>query len=70
MRQDFPTIQEPPELSADRKPAWDTMNRLPLIIIGAVAVLLGGLFVVFATIDLPAPSQPVEKVIPNDRFPR
>jgi hypothetical protein len=44
------------------------MNRLPLIILGAVVVLLGALFVVFATLDIPAPSKPIEKVIPNERF--
>ncbi|MFD2261482.1 hypothetical protein ACFSM5_01190 [Lacibacterium aquatile] len=44
------------------------MNRLPLIILGAVVVLVAALFVVFATVDIPAPSKQVEKVIPNDRL--
>lgn len=41
-----------------------------LIKILLVVVLLVGVggFVVLASMDLPAPSQPVERVIPNDRF--
>jgi hypothetical protein len=42
-----------------------------LVIIAAIVVLviLGG-FAVLATIDIPAPSSRIERVIPNDRLPR
>lgn len=46
------------------------MSKLVVIALGAVGVvLLGGLLYV-AFFDLPAPSKPVEKVIPNERFAR
>lgn len=37
------------------------------VIIGAVVVLIVGAVAFLATRDIPAPSAPVEKVIPNDR---
>lgn len=33
-----------------------------------IAIIAGGVFL--ATWDIPAPSEQVEKTIPNDRFPR
>jgi hypothetical protein len=44
--------------------------RLTLIILAVVAVALlgGGVFLV--TWDIPAPSSTVEKIVPDDRFPR
>ncbi len=38
-----------------------------IIYIGLIAVLGGGLFLM--TWDIPAPSEPVEKTLNNDRFP-
>ncbi len=35
-----------------------------------VLVVIGGGVLVLATWDMPPPSAPVEKVIPNDRFTR
>lgn len=43
------------------------LTRFFLLLI-VVGVAGGGLFL--ATWDIPAPQAPVEKVIPNDRFPR
>lgn len=40
-----------------------------LLVILVLLVLVGGV-VVLATWDMPPPSAPVEKVIPNDRFER
>jgi hypothetical protein len=37
------------------------------VIIGAVVVLIVGTVAFLATRNIPAPSAPVEKVIPNDR---
>jgi len=44
--------------------------RLTLIILAVVVVVLlaGGVFLV--TWDIPAPSATVEKMVPDDRFPR
>jgi hypothetical protein len=46
------------------------MNRLALITAAAVVVVLVGGAIFFATWDIPPPSAKVEKVLPNDRFPR
>jgi hypothetical protein len=35
-----------------------------------LVLAIGGLTVFLATWDIPAPSQKVEKVLSNDRFPR
>lgn len=47
------------------------MSIRPLAIILAVlaVVVLGG-FAVLATMDIPAPTSRIERVIPNDRLPR
>ncbi len=47
------------------------MSKRSLVIVLAVLaiVILGG-FAVLATIDIPAPSTRIERVIPNDRLPR
>jgi hypothetical protein len=42
---------------------------LKFLILIVVVVLAGGA-VFLATWDIPAPTHPVEKVIPNDRFSR
>ena len=44
--------------------------RLTLVILAVVVVVLlgGGVFLV--TWDIPAPSATVEKMVPDDRFPR
>jgi hypothetical protein len=44
------------------------MKKILLIAALAVVVLIGGGLTVLATWNIPAPTQPVEKVIPNDRF--
>ncbi len=46
------------------------MRRLPLFVFVLVAGLLiaGGVFLL--TWDIPPPSTPVEKVLPDERFPR
>lgn len=44
-----------------------TLTRMTLI---ALAVAIAGGAVFLATTDIPAPVAPVEKIIPNDRFPR
>jgi len=46
------------------------MGRLMLVLVAVVAVLLIGGAAVLAFWDIPPPSAPVEKVIPNDRFAR
>ena len=46
------------------------MGKLFVFFLALIAVGLGGGAVFLATWDIPAPSQTVEKVIPNDRFPR
>jgi len=45
------------------------MNRL-VILAAVVAVVVVGGAVFLATWNIPAPSAKVEKVLPNDRFPR
>lgn len=44
-----------------------TLTRMMLI---ALLVVITGGVVFLATSDIPAPVVPVEKIIPNDRFPR
>ncbi len=46
------------------------MNRVAqYVIVAALAILIvGGVFL--ATWDIPAPTVKVEKVVPDDRFPR
>lgn len=46
------------------------MDKKVGLIIGAVAivVIIGAVFLY--TVDIPAPSEPVEKTLSDDRFPR
>ncbi|MDP6067321.1 MAG: hypothetical protein QGF97_04785 [Alphaproteobacteria bacterium] len=46
------------------------MSKAPFILIVVVAAVVVGGAVFLATWDIPAPTQRVEKVLPNDRFPR
>jgi hypothetical protein len=46
------------------------MSRILLVLLAIVGVLLIGGLLYVAIFDLPAPSKPVEKVIPNERFAR
>jgi len=46
------------------------MGKLIVIFLALIAVGLGGGAVFLATWDIPAPSQSVDKVIPDDRFPQ
>lgn len=46
------------------------MKHFSRLVVLAVAVLVVGGAVFLATWDIPAPTAVVEKVIPNDRFPR
>jgi hypothetical protein len=46
------------------------MGKLVLMTLAVVFVLLVGSGVFLAVWDIPAPSSPVEKVIPDARFPK
>jgi hypothetical protein len=46
------------------------MLKLTAAIIVLVVLLLGGGITYLALWDIPAPSHPVEKVIPDERLPR
>lgn len=46
------------------------MNKLSYLMIATVLLILVGGVVFLATWEMPAPSGVVEKVIPDDRFPR
>lgn len=46
------------------------MKRLPVILFLFVLVLVVGGAGVLATWDIPAPVSSVEKVLPDERFPR
>lgn len=51
--------------------AVEVMGRWMAIIVACVVVLLligAGLYLAFG--DFPAPTKPVEKTLPNERFPR
>jgi hypothetical protein len=50
------------------KAPW--MLKLTFAIIVIVVLLLGGGIAYLALWDIPAPTQPVEKVIPDERLPR
>ena len=45
------------------------MSKFLLILFILILVALGGGAVFLATWDIPPPSEPVEKVIPDERFP-
>jgi len=44
------------------------MTKLTKILIVLLLAVLGGFVMFLATSDMPPPSAPVERVIPNDRF--
>jgi cell division septal protein FtsQ len=46
------------------------MTGLTRILLVLLVVLIGGVGAFLATWDIPAPVAPVEKVIPNEQFPR
>ncbi|UEM02981.1 hypothetical protein JL101_023900 [Skermanella rosea] len=46
------------------------MSRLLSVLIVLVLIVAAGGSVFLATWDIPAPSRTVERVIPDDRFPR
>jgi hypothetical protein len=46
------------------------MRNLSLIIVAFVALVLAGGMALLAMWEIPAPSAPVQKVLPDDRFPR
>ncbi|MDX9859360.1 MAG: hypothetical protein RBS99_00445 [Rhodospirillales bacterium] len=46
------------------------MKHFSRVVVLAVLVVMVGGAVFLATWDIPAPTAAVEKVIPNDRFPR
>lgn len=46
------------------------MNRITSFFVVLILVLVGGVIITVASLDVPAPAKPVEKVIPDDRFPR
>lgn len=45
-----------------------SMSMLLKILLLVVVLVGAGGVAVLASVDLPAPAQPVERVIPNDRF--
>lgn len=46
------------------------MNKVVIVLVVAAAVALGGGAVLLGSLDLPAPGGQVEKLIPDQRFPR
>lgn len=46
------------------------MRGLPAILLIIVLLVIAGAAVFLMTWDIPPPTAPVEKVIPNERFPR
>ena len=46
------------------------MRGLPAILLIVVALVIAGAAVFLMTWEIPPPTAPVEKVIPNERFPR
>ena len=46
------------------------MRKFLLILVSMLVLAVAGGLVFLGTWDLPPPSEPVEKVIPNDRFER
>lgn len=47
-----------------------SMRKMPVVILVLIVVLLAGGAGWLATWDIPAPVTTVEKVIPDERFPR
>jgi hypothetical protein len=46
------------------------MSRILVVLLAILGVLLVAGLLYVAIFDLPAPSKPVERVIPNERFAR
>lgn len=46
------------------------MRNITLIIVAFMVLLLAGGMAFLAMWEIPAPSAPVKKVLPDDRFPR
>ena len=46
------------------------MVKVALIVVAAVVVLLAAGAAVLAVWDVPAPNQPIERVLPDARFPK
>jgi hypothetical protein len=46
------------------------MSRILVVLLAVLGVLLVAGLLYVAIFDLPAPSKPVERVIPNERFAR
>ena len=44
--------------------------RFTLFLLFLIVLILAGGAVFLLTWDIPAPTAPIEKVVPNDRFPR
>lgn len=45
------------------------MSRFVMILISIIILAVLALLIFFATADIPAPSAPVERTLPDDRFP-
>lgn len=46
------------------------MSRIVLILVAVVIATLIGGTIALSVVNIPPPTAPVEKVIPNDRFPK
>ncbi|HJM93708.1 MAG: hypothetical protein QGG19_02635 [Alphaproteobacteria bacterium] len=46
------------------------MKNISLILIAFIVLLLAGGMALLAMWEIPAPSAPVQKVLPDERFPR
>ncbi len=46
------------------------MAKIALAVVAVVVVLIAGGVVVLAVWDIPVPNKPVERVIPDARFPK
>ena len=46
------------------------MNKVVAVLVILLVVAIAGGVIFLATWDIPPPAQEVEKVLPNDRFPR
>jgi len=46
------------------------MSRIGQVVVFLIIAAIAGGAAFLATWDIPPPSQQIEKVIPNDRFPR
>ena len=58
-------------MTNSRRGLWiGGMKNISRIVIAVVAVVIAGGFAFLATWDIPAPRAPVERVLPDDRFPR